>query len=221
MKRLGYVYGLTDPLRDYELRYVGKTWLTPELRCAGHIKEARGASNTHKSNWIRRVAREGALPTVVVIESGIFNEKELRDHEVFWITRAVELGAQLTNLSAGGEGGAMAAETLARMAEAARRRYEDPAERKKTADAQRGRIYSDESRSRMSASATRYFSDPEARTHHSEIIRKAYQKPGRLDDWIRCRWRKCLDCGIETTAPSMGRHTKATGHTAVKQEYSK
>lgn len=88
-----FIYGLIDP-RDNQLRYVGKTMVGLSRALSEHSARCR--------NWIRSLKRQGLKQIVWIIEE--LPPNELNDAEVFWIGCFRMVGANLTNLTRGGEG---------------------------------------------------------------------------------------------------------------------
>lgn len=93
------IYGLMDP-RTNEIRYVGKTAGSLVNRLRGHIKDK--GSNKHKVNWIKSVLSAGTTPEIFEIER--VDKDNWQEAEIFWIAYFKELGAKLTNATAGGDG---------------------------------------------------------------------------------------------------------------------
>lgn len=216
MLRHSYVYGLVDPRFEDAIRYIGKTVKLPEARRDDHVKESRARQDTHKQRWIAQLLNLHLTPGVVVLDQGVYSDVELANRERYWIVSLTSLGAQLTNLSYGGEGGTISPLTREKMRTAALRRYIDQTQRDATAAGQRGKTYSDESKLKMSASARRYFADSEARARHAGLIQSYYDQPGAKEKWRRERLRRCGVCGMVTTALAMGRHVKASRHNNVE-----
>lgn len=93
-----YIYTLSDPFTS-EVRYVGVT-MYPELRYSQHV--TRSKDNTHKSNWIKRLQRNHAEPTMEILT--LVHDKDVAMKlEMKYIQEFKELGANLTNLTLGGE----------------------------------------------------------------------------------------------------------------------
>jgi len=96
------IYGLVDPRND-QLRYVGKTKHQLSRRLTQHMADARGQyKNYHSSNWMRSLLVKGLEPEIFLIES--VARAEWEEAEQFWIAYFRYIGANLTNLTAGGEG---------------------------------------------------------------------------------------------------------------------
>lgn len=98
-----YIYTLHDPREPGVVRYVGWT-CDLKKRFKGHLVLAKnGRDKTYCGNWKRSLLRDGILPVMQVIESGVgpgWDEAEKK-----WIAhfRSVH-GAKLTNLANGGGG---------------------------------------------------------------------------------------------------------------------
>lgn len=153
------IYGLVDPVSG-EVRYVGRTSKTPQERLTRHIWKAREkgeSSDLYVSRWIRSV---GYAIGVCVLE---VDPADPREAERRWVDELRAGGAQLTNLTQGGEGAPpagflLSAEQRAKISAANRVRWADPAERAKLAERNRqgvtgfkGRKHSPETRERIGA----------------------------------------------------------------------
>lgn len=93
MERLTTIYALCHPVTN-EIRYVGKS-INPNKRYQTHCN---GKWNTHVSNWIHSLINKP-----IMIELEIVGDDWV-EAEQFWISYFKGLGAQLTNLTVGGEG---------------------------------------------------------------------------------------------------------------------
>ncbi len=97
-----YIYGLYDPF-THQLRYIGKTKMSLARRLWHHIKEAKTSKkNTHKLNWIRNILDKEGKPIVFVLRET--SKESWRKDESECISEALKSGANLTNLTAGGDG---------------------------------------------------------------------------------------------------------------------
>lgn len=77
-----YIYCLIDPSTK-EIKYVGKS-KNPTNRLKSHISDSiKGIDNTRKSNWIRKLNKEGLLPELVILEET--NEVNWKEAEKKWI----------------------------------------------------------------------------------------------------------------------------------------
>lgn len=98
-----FIYGLIDP-RTQELRYVGKTVLTPDRRLCTHKWRAKAEPHkVHSMAWILSLAKTGMEPDVFTIEEVPPYENWV-EREQFWIEYFRAIGANLCNHSRGGEG---------------------------------------------------------------------------------------------------------------------
>ncbi len=100
MSKKVYIYGLYDP-RDYQLRYIGKTEKLRK-RLWHHLKDAKAGQKTYKANWMRQLLSEGLEPTIGILMET--TEDNWPEDERTCIAEAVANGANLTNLTEGGEG---------------------------------------------------------------------------------------------------------------------
>lgn len=117
------IYTLTDPRTD-EVRYVGMTSRTVEVRVREHLRDGRvpSAPKSHRVHWLRQLVSEGLAPIPTVLEET--SEGSWAERERFWITKLRSEGAPLVNATDGGEGvlgHRPSAEARAKMAAAARR----------------------------------------------------------------------------------------------------
>lgn len=98
-----FIYGLVDPL-THQLRYIGKTVLSPEKRLSVHLWRARAHPHKlHSMAWLISLGRAGAAPQVFVIEE-IPAGQDWVEAEQFWIAYFRMIGADLCNHTLGGEG---------------------------------------------------------------------------------------------------------------------
>ncbi len=100
MSKKVYIYGLYDP-RNYQLRYIGKTE-NLRKRLWHHLKDAKAGQKTYKANWMRQLLSEGLEPTIGILMET--TEDNWPEDERNCITEAIVNGANLTNLTEGGEG---------------------------------------------------------------------------------------------------------------------
>jgi len=97
MKNVIYIYSLIDPDTN-EVRYIGKT-SNIKRRYYEHTTNIK--SNSHKSNWIRKLHTDGKSPILNIIEECNYGDWELR--EKYWISQF----NNLTNGTECGEDGRM------------------------------------------------------------------------------------------------------------------
>lgn len=96
------IYGLYDPFTN-ELRYIGKTIQTVELRLRAHLKPSSTVARTHLYNWIRKLLDCGEKPIIRAID--IVSIEEQDNAERYWIAHYRQQGYNLTNYTDGGTGG--------------------------------------------------------------------------------------------------------------------
>lgn len=106
-----YVYALIDPRYD-EVRYVGTStepWARVYLPYVenrpwqSHVAQALAGGKSHKDFWIQGLAADGMLPTMAILEWGVWSIESCAEREIWWIAFHRRLGAKLTNQSDGGE----------------------------------------------------------------------------------------------------------------------
>lgn len=103
-----FIYGLNDP-ETGECRYVGKAD-NPHDRLfgsTGHLKSCH-KKNHHCANWIKSLVARGLRPLLEILQEVPKTEWEL--WERVWIKASREIGMDLTNITAGGEGGSQPGE---------------------------------------------------------------------------------------------------------------
>lgn len=99
-----YVYGLIDP-RNNELKYIGFTNNIKE-RLNSHCRESRLKTNSHKNNWIKNLKNIGMKPQIYPIENYNIEEEALQA-EIDLISYYKYIGCNLTNVTKGGDKGAV------------------------------------------------------------------------------------------------------------------
>ncbi len=127
---MAIIYGLFDP-RTGALRYVGKA-ADPEVRLREHLLRARKGGRVHLDCWLRLLLHEETAPQMQVLER-VPEDVAWQDRERFWISYYRERGADLLNLTDGGDG--LSGCPLAT--------------REKMAAAKRGRVASEATRAKM------------------------------------------------------------------------
>jgi hypothetical protein len=86
-----FIYGLIDP-RDGQLRYVGQSSVG--------MKRAKALHSAKCMSWQKSLRSKGLVEDVEVLEE----TEQLNDAEIFWIAYYKMIGANLTNLTDGGDG---------------------------------------------------------------------------------------------------------------------
>src|SRR5579859_4689242 len=93
-----FIYCLSDPSSD-ELRYVGKS--------STGFKRPRQPHSARCGSWIKSLKTRGVDPKIEIleeIEDGEYLKERLNAAERFWIASWRIAGANLTNLTDGGDG---------------------------------------------------------------------------------------------------------------------
>lgn len=100
-----FIYALTEPI-THEIRYIGKTNNLYE-RYYMHLQELQEPTKKHyhSKNWIRELFSRGYAPKIEVLET--CNQSNWQEREMYWIEFYKRLGTNLTNMTKGGDGGAM------------------------------------------------------------------------------------------------------------------
>ena len=146
------IYVLIDP-RDNEIRYVGKTERKLPVRLRDHIKESRsGKRSSWRNYWIAKLLRLGYQPSIQLVQA--VPKTIWRSAEAYWIQYYWSIGCRLTNGTTGGDGHDHFTEvTRAKMADAAIRKFQDPAIKAKYLGNQNslGRVLSDSERAKTTA----------------------------------------------------------------------
>jgi hypothetical protein len=149
-----YIYALCES--DGEtVRYVGKT-VDLYKRYNQHMRSAKSAKRTRKSNWIKHVLGEGAQPIMRELEC-VPPSGDWEARERYWIAYYRELGFDLTNLTDGGEGtsGMPKSEEWRRKASEAHAGMKASDEtRRKLSEAHVGYVMPEEQRQKISAALT-------------------------------------------------------------------
>lgn len=93
------IYILIDP-RNNDVRYVGKS-NSPRKRLSDHCNN-KTRKPTHKTNWIRKLKKEGVRPELHVVD--VVPIEEWQFWEAYWIEQFKNWGYNLTNSATGGGG---------------------------------------------------------------------------------------------------------------------
>jgi hypothetical protein len=114
-------------------------WGSPAVDCSDRSGTAKHLTKpSHKNHWIRSLRADGLDFEIVTLQR-CETEAELNKAERWWITVGfAALGKRFTNVADGGEGGRRQVPTSeehrAKLAEASRRRYDDPEQRRQAAE---------------------------------------------------------------------------------------
>lgn len=101
----GEIYGLYDP-RSGALRYIGQTVHGARRRSYGHMCDAKRKPHTHVARWLLDLGHAGLRPVVKVLATCDAIET-IGAMEQRWIADARARGENLTNITDGGDGGAL------------------------------------------------------------------------------------------------------------------
>lgn len=91
------IYCLKDPTY-LEIRYIGVTTSSLNVRLSQHIWDSKHRNGTHKRNWIKQLLKENQKPIIEMIEYCV--EKNWEQREKYWIN----FYSDLTNTHEGGKG---------------------------------------------------------------------------------------------------------------------
>lgn len=95
-----FIYALIDP-RDRQVRYVGFTTTTIQKRLARHLTDTI-RKPYYVSKWLSQLLARGLIPDTLQLEEG--SGPDWADAEIKWIAHFKSSGANLTNLTRGGDG---------------------------------------------------------------------------------------------------------------------
>ena len=187
MAGLTWIYALVDP-RTSLPRYVGKT-VQPIQRLRAHISGARGGRAAPRvSAWIAGLKLVGRLPRMMLLQQ--VPGESWQTAEFFWICFLRWAGADLANHTVGGAGPNGRKQLQPEREKRRRlmiRRYLDPAERKKTADATARALQSPEIRTRLSANGMKAYASslgrltPEQRSENAKKANAARNRVKNAD----------------------------------------
>jgi len=100
VRQRGFVYALADPV-SHEIRYIGQTLRTPEMRLVDHVQECLSQKRLNdKDVWIYRLNRRRLVPVLHILEVVESGDRDQAERE--WIAAYRKAGAQLFNVSSGG-----------------------------------------------------------------------------------------------------------------------
>lgn len=198
------VYLLRDP-RDLAVRYCG--WSTnPERRFRHHLNRSCREHN-HKASWVQSLLGLGLVPVLEIVEVGD-EPKGFVEAEQRWIRNLRISGADLTNLTDGGEGCVglkHSPESIERSAAAHRGLVFSAEVRQKVSAAGRGRKHSPETLAKM-----REFYTPEERKRLSDKlvgIPKSQETRSKMSV-AATRWQTGRKLSPETRAKMSASHKK-------------
>ena len=95
------IYALIDP-DTKEIRYIGMSSCGLS-RPMEHRKLKNLKDTSHKKNWIKKLLKDNKMYEIIILET-LESSDTLSSREIFWIAHYKAQGANLTNLTDGGEG---------------------------------------------------------------------------------------------------------------------
>ena len=101
LSRIVFIYGLADPISG-NVRYIGKS-VNPKARLIQHLRFVNPSN--HKEYWLNSLKKLGLVPEIVILETT--SQKFSSEAEIFWIAKYRSEENLLTNVTEGGEGGAV------------------------------------------------------------------------------------------------------------------
>ena len=103
--RVPKIYGLYDPRKPDDIKYVGVTIQNLTDRLSNHRRNIWETKNpTNKEKWIDRLKREGVQPEIKLLEECETVEL-MYEQEIVWIQNLRKQGYKLANTSKRGRGG--------------------------------------------------------------------------------------------------------------------
>ncbi len=96
------IYALRDPTTN-KIRYVGKTKGSLNRRYNQHVQSRNLKSRTHSANWINSLMLLGLRPGIELLEK--CDDNIWQEREIYWISKLLNEGEDLTNISPGGDSG--------------------------------------------------------------------------------------------------------------------
>jgi hypothetical protein len=101
LNKTTFIYALTCP-NTGEVRYIGKSD-NPQKRYRIHVHNYFN-KDSYKARWIRSLQRDNTKPGLMILEEVMVSE--WIEAEKRWIAHYRSIGAKLTNITEGGQGGA-------------------------------------------------------------------------------------------------------------------
>ena len=146
------VYALSSSSDPSNIRYIGRSKHDdPSIRLKNHIQEATRSipKKTYVYNWIRNTIQAGdtVIATVLVADLSILESSFI---EIEKIKEYKDLGHNLTNMTAGGDGWLdPPIESVLARAEKNRGSKRSEETRKRMSDSQKGRVMSEEHKTKL------------------------------------------------------------------------
>lgn len=203
------IYVLIDPGIE-EIRYVGWTSKTLEIRLRAHLNSRR---NTHKDAWLRKLEREGLQVRISLVQQVPTDQGP--QAECYWISYFRSIGCNLTNLTEGGEGTfgyQFSEESRAKMRESWTKRRDRPRTRKSPTK---------ETREKLRQATLRQFESQVARDAVSKVHKGKEISPehkSKLSTSTKKRWVEWRAAGGVTSEETKAKISAARSGKPVSNE---
>lgn len=195
MSKLTVIYALADP-KTREVRYIGKT-INPGIRINQHRCDK---SKTYRGNWLRSI--NYAFEFIELDQAG----ENWAEIEQWWIAFFKMMGANLTNISRGGEGipgVKRTAVTILKIKEALKGKNLGRSHTEEVkaiiSACSKGNKYglgykhTDSAKSKMTEALVNRYSNPLERIKHSELVKERHRNPEYTERFSRIMTEKSND----------------------------
>jgi group I intron endonuclease len=181
----GRIYLITNTVNGKY--YVGQTKATLKSRWTAHTSGKRIGCRYLKSAINKYGKSAFVIEELVTADS----RSELNQLETLWIlaSRSYDRNTGY-NLTFGGDAGEPTERTRLKMSESAKKRFEDPEERRKTSEIVKKRFDDVDERLRQSEMMKKRFEDPTERSKQSERMLRKFEDPAerqKISDFHRGR----------------------------------
>lgn len=172
----GFIYALVDLSNPDVIRYIGKTETSLISRFWGHVRDANNLEvKSHRSNWMRKVARNGGRVAPVLLETVPVDM--LPAAEKRWITWGRNTGLRLTNGTEGGEGGKPTQATRAKLSSSQKKAQADPRIRKRKSETMKAVCSNPIVKERRSIALRAALARPEVKENHRKAAQYNNNRP--------------------------------------------
>lgn len=167
MENKNIIYALCE--RSGEVRYVGKS-TSGIKRPRDHLRPSKYEKlDQPVYRWIRKRAKQDYRPIIKIL-AVLDNPEELFEEEIFMISYLKSLGANLLNMTDGGEGAlgrVNSAETKQKMSEVRKAAFKDPTQAVIYAEALKKNMANPDTRRKMAEGCQKRWADPEEKAKQS------------------------------------------------------
>lgn len=139
--KITFIYALLEPDTN-DVRYIGKSD-NPKRRFQNHLTDKR---KNHRTSWIKSLKNKGQEPLLIILEEVAFEIWQIRERH--WISFYREKGADLVNMTDGGEGGYLGEEATARASLKKRGKKHTDEHKRKISEGCKGHFVSEGSKQR-------------------------------------------------------------------------